>query len=134
MRWRPMGWAGLALGLALALASCNPQDILGDCQIVRDNVAGSYGPNDTRSHTFQVDCAGTITVFWTCPQCADPDAGRLTLLDPTGNEAFTLFGAGFGGNSDSETTVFEGTWTLLIRGTGGNFVNNYSVDVTYPAR
>jgi hypothetical protein len=129
-----IGQVAGAVALVLGLWGCNPQDILGDCEIVTDNFAGSYGPSDQRSHRFRVDCAGTITLFWTCPQCPDPNAGLLLLLDPVGNEALSIDGAGFRGQTRTHTTILEGTWTLLLQGTGGGFVNNYSVDVTYPAR
>jgi hypothetical protein len=126
--------ATASLATILSLTSCDPQDILGDCRIVTDNFAGSYGPNEQKEHTFQVACAGTISLFWTCPQCPDPDAGRLILLDPVGNQVLQLMGAGFRGRTQNVPTILEGTWTLLIEGTGGGFVNNYGVDVSYPAR
>jgi hypothetical protein len=131
-RFRPL-LIVLALGLAPLLASCDVSDIVGDCQISTDNFAGNYSPNETKSFSFRVGCAGTITVFWTCPQCPDPNAGRLVLLDPLGAPVFELLGAGFGGKSRSQQTLLEGQWTILIQGTGGSFINNFSVDVTYPS-
>ena len=134
MRFERAALAFAILGLCLSTLSCDPQDILGDCQITTDSFAGSYGPSEARRHQFDVGCAGTITVFWTCPQCPDPEAGRLILFDPAGGTALDLFGAGFGGDRRTVTTILEGIWTVEVRGTGESFINNYGVDVTYSAR
>jgi hypothetical protein len=132
MRHSAKTLAILAAALSIGLASCEVQDFLGDCEITTDSFASSYGPNDQRTHPFTVGCPGAISVFWTCPQCPDPNAGRLLLRDPVGNVVFQIDGAGFSGRNRTTQTLLEGRWSIVLQGTGGNFTNNYRVDVTYP--
>jgi hypothetical protein len=72
-------------------------------------------------------------LFWTCPQCPNPNAGRLELINPLGQIVLSIDGAGFGGRTEQESTILEGQWQIAVRGTGGNFTNFYNVDVTYPS-